>query len=463
VCYVTSTRFHISTGLKHKETARTTTQTVERMDVPQTANDVLQHGVRLMERSMYFAASCVLRMLHNSLPAEEKHKTACLLAQCGIAMRSSELMSYAKESRVERLVQQVGLVQDTAMHKSMQTSLHAARDAPRPEWLSTQSETRTIITCAGGKDLLTQLWANLHSLKNVGCRLPVEVFHADEVCSTHREAFVAAFANHFCIRFVNLAESALCAPPYNMHVSDLRGFQIKLAAMCMTSGRSVLMMDADILWLSNPESLFDRCEDSYDAMVFSDIWHFQNKRHERTSTTTMLYETHALDTNIQEWESGVVYMNRESQWRAVAVLYHMCLNYQHYFRFTFGDKDLYHIALSVCGGRCHPRLPVPCILGVMRPSPTGEGEEFLSHSMLQRTDSGPSHVHMTLHPISDPESKSIPSHMCEADAIRFVTRSINGKNVGTIACDVCDAVATAAASHVYTAAIAALRDLPCLD
>ena len=62
--------------------------------------------------------------------------------------------------------------------------------------------------------------------------------------------------------------------------------------------------------------------------------------------------------------------------------------------------------------------------------------EFTSQSMVQLVENGPSHIHMTLHPISDDNVK-VPTHLCEdSNHIHFVQRRINNKNVGTVACEV---------------------------
>ena len=429
---------------------------------PRTPNGVLQYAIQLMQEGMYFGASCVLRLLHENLPKPERKKTASLLAQCGMALRSSELMSYATESQMEVLQKRTALMQDTTLHEAMKAQLDEARVASPAAWFAADTET-SIAVCAGGKTLMAQLWCNLHSLKHVGCKLPVQVFHAAEVDEDEQATFIRVFEPHFPVSFVDLSKSVLCTEQA-MTPEKLRGFQIKLAALCMTTAQRVLLMDADILWLSDPSRLMDECMCTYDALIFSDIWHFENKKHERTSTTTLLYDIHRLSSGIQEWESGVVYLDRAQLWPTISILHHICIKYDYYFSLAFGDKDLYHIALATCGAKCHPRMPVPRILGCLRDAAEGSSE-FISHSMLQQTIDRPSHVHMTLHPISDPESANIPTHICDAQSIKFVTRTIQQKTVGTIACDCDDAQQLCssdrvAIQNVYTAARAMLLEYP---
>jgi hypothetical protein len=76
--------------------------------------------------------------------------------------------------------------------------------------------------------------------------------------------------------------------------------------------------------------------------------------------------------------------------------------------------------------------------------------------MLQSFDGSPSHIHTTLHPIGD-EGFDIPTQICnDGKKIKFVTRKIDNRTVGTVACDMIDALTIETPNiynHIYVCAI----------
>eukprot|EP00966_Prymnesium_polylepis_P212722 4926800-Prymnesium_polylepis.1 len=96
------------------------------------------------------------------------------------------------------------------------------------------------------------------------------------------------------LEFFNIAESALVLES-RLTASLLRGFQIKLAALVAIPARRVLMMDADLLWVRNPRYIIASCKASgVHADLFRDFWHFVDRRHEKSSSTSFLYSLHEI-------------------------------------------------------------------------------------------------------------------------------------------------------------------------
>ena len=395
----------------------------------ETPNDIMKHCIDLMNANLFFAASCILRLLHNSLSEEDKPKTATLMAQCGLALGSQELMNYAKQSNLSVQMRNViGFVQEISLHKHM---LERCSEECTALSIAPPTHDLCVAICAGGPNLMLQLWVNLHSLKNTGFSVndaTVVIVHADEISDQEIEKFTKEFSKFMSLRFLNIKD---CTEFINMidgGVDTLRGYQIKLAAMCVLNYKNIILCDADILWIENPlKSITRDC----DLFIFSDIWHFKCKRHEKSSTTSFLYKLHNVDSDIQEFESGLVYINKESNTDFVRMLFHLCKNYKYYyFNLTFGDKDLYYMAAKKTGANVKVNSRLPMMLGNVLDG------EFTSQSMVQLVENGPSHIHMTLHPISDDNVK-VPTHLCEdSNHIHFVQRRINNKNVGTVACEV---------------------------
>jgi hypothetical protein len=154
--------------------------------------------------------------------------------------------------------------------------------------------------CAGGDKLLQQLHCNLKSLELFHYQecsnlqhIPIVVAHADEIKQDEMERFRSTFSR-LNLEFFNIAESALVLES-RLTASLLRGFQIKLAALVAIPARRVLMMDADLLWVRNPRYIIASCKASgVHADLFRDFWHFVDRRHEKSSSTSFLYSLHEI-------------------------------------------------------------------------------------------------------------------------------------------------------------------------
>lgn len=440
---------------------------------PTTADGVLQYALHLIDAHLFFAASCCLRVLLATVTDDpSKQKVCALLAQCGIATASPNLMNLVPRTET-RLAHIVDIMQDTdAQLKHVVECNACAIASDPPAWWTDQipvSDDTHIVICAGGEALLTQLWCNLDSLCNTGCTMPVTIAHAAEIGEAERQAFVRKFGCHLELNFLDLSQ---CPTGKAKTATGLRGYQIKLAAIVEFAAPRVLMCDADILWVTNPQHLVASVVNhGSEACIMPDIWHMQTKRHDKSATTSFLYGLFGVNSDVRERESGLVYLDRACNWRCVSVLRHMLLEHEYYFDFGFGDKDLYTIAFHLAKTKVYPSEHPPVLIGTIE-SPDGSATppQFIAHAMMQRlhADTPISHVHTTLHPMSERIETAgvVPTHSCEVDDILFARqRTRAGATVNTISCDVHDARVMdshTAPQHVYRAAHRAIRDLDAL-
>lgn len=431
-----------------------------------TANDYVQFALTLMQSTppQYLAASCIFRFLHQNISESEKPKLAKFLVQCGIALHDASLMNYVSQIPMNDMTQQAQLARfmlNTTLHEQKRDECVAEAER-QPDFRSASCTwDDVILVCAGGDKLLHQLHCNLKSLEifqysHTLQDIPIVVAHADEI----KEAEMAKFRSTFSklkLEFFNVAESALVLES-RLTASSLRGFQIKLAALVAIPACRVLMMDADLLWVKDPRHIITKCKCSgVHAHLFCDFWHFVERRHEKSSSTSFLYSLYGIDYNISEFESGVVFFDREHAYKSIAMLRYMVMNYEYYFSLTFGDKDLFYLALKYQKASVSIS-EIPKMLGCVY----NEGREgrdtnmFYSQSMIQSFDGSASHIHTTLHPVGD-EGFDIPTHICEDGRnIQFVQRRINNKVVGTVACDMMHAVELQIPNvfnHIYVCAL----------
>jgi hypothetical protein len=379
-------------------------------------------------------------------------------------------MNYISEIPPNDITQQAQLARfmlNTALHEQHRDACVSEADH-QPTFSSTSyTWDDVILVCAGGEKLLQQLYCNLKSLElfqykecSHWCTLqeiPIVVAHADEI----NERDVAKFRSTFSklkLEFFNVAGSPLVLES-RLTASSLRGFQIKLAALVAIPARRVLMMDADLLWVKDPRHIITKCKSSgVHAHLFRDFWHFVERRHEKSSSTSFLYSLHGLDYNISEFESGVVFFDREHAYKCIAMLRYMVINYEYYFSLAFGDKDLFYLALRSAQNANVSISEIPEMLGCVYDEHRSGRDTcvFYSQSMIQSFDGVPSHIHTTLHPIGD-EGFDIPTHICnDGKNIQFVHRKIGTKMVGTVACDMIHASKIEVPNiydHIYVCAI----------
>lgn len=438
-----------------------------------TANDYVQFALSLMQSTppQYLAASCIFRFLNQNISENERPKIAKFLVQCGIALHDASLMNYVSQIPLSDITPQAQLARfmlNSTLHEQHRNGCLAEAEHQPDFGSTTCTWDDVILVCAGGEKLLQQLYCNLKSLEvfqykdtywGVLQNIPIVVAHAEEISDMEMTKFRSTFSK-LNLEFFNVAGSALVLES-RLTASSLRGFQIKLAALVAIPARRVLMMDADLLWVKDPRYIITKCKSSgVHAHLFPDFWHFVERRHEKSSSTSFLYSLYGLDYNISEFESGVVFFDREHAYKSIAMLRYMVMNYEYYFSLTFGDKDLFYLALRSAQKANVSISEIPKMLGCVY----NEGREgrdvnvFYSQSMIQSFDGSASHIHTTLHPVGD-EGFDVPTHICEDGRnIQFVQRRINNQMVGTVACDMTNADELKSPNVFHHIYVCALRD-----
>jgi hypothetical protein len=413
---------------------------------PTTANEFLQVGVNFMNSKppQFLAASCVFRYLYQIVSQTDRSTISGYLVRCGIELHDKSLINHVQQislNDTSHYAQLARFMSNTNLHEKMRESCISEAIKQRDFQATDETLDDVILVCAGGEKLMTQLYCNLKSLEVFQYddtqwgslqNIKIVVAHANEVTESEIFKFKSCFKT-LSIEFFNLCESELVTES-NLTADTLKGFQIKLAALVAIRARRVLLMDCDIFWVQDPRHIIANCKRNvFDAHLFCDFWHFVKHRHEKSASTSFLYSLHGIDYNISEFESGVLYFDREKAYTSVAILKHMVINYEYYFSLTFGDKDLYYLALKSQNAKISISDP-PKMLGYL----CQESNVFNSQSMLQSFNSKSSHIHTTLHPIGD-DGFDIPTHICDdAFKIRFVQRTIKNKVVHTVGCDQAD-------------------------
>ena len=390
---------------------------------PRTPSELITYADKLSKNYLYTAAAAVITSLCVDNESIRKNPVVNqLLAVCALGTQNvnmlNQVMPYVT-SPLLRSLSSAALLSAHDMHVSALKNF-----AVQPA--DSQYSGVGIVIPAGGTELLSQAWANVRSLRYTGCRLPVVIAHSNEIDAKAE----ARLAEELDVSLLNVCDTM----PGNW-----RGFQIKLAAVVASCFATVILSDADILWLSNPERLLDRMRCSgAGMMLFSDIWEFYKRQHNRTSITIWLQKINGMTPEGAEVESGVVLVDKTRAGVAQCMRY-MAQNYNYYFSMSFGDKDLYAIVAHHCGVSV-VRPPAPRMLLV----PSNVSDQMLCHSMLHYADNDSySHIHSTLFPtgVANLERVPAPTHTCAGADVHFVrtTEFSDRGEVETVGCksDLC--------------------------
>ena len=225
----------------------------------------------------------------------------------------------------------------TSARASARALAAALAEAPVPELPPRRPGSRGIVTAAGTPRQLLCAWLAVRRLRELGCALPVEVFHA--AGEAVPPDVVRAFPGD--TRFRQLDDPGLA------------GFQIKPFALWHASFDRCLWLDADNLALRDPSFLL---EGTTPAICWPDAF--------RTSDPVFLAAFDPALPSGLEFESGqlVVFADacREALWRAC--LLNGPLRHRAYAH-VFGDKDTWRLAFAGTSPRPSVVSTLPTIVG----------------------------------------------------------------------------------------------------
>lgn len=218
--------------------------------------------------------------------------------------------------------------------------------------INQKNAVRGIVTCAGGSTYLTCFLVQLAMLREVGCKLPVEIWHLPNELQDH-QCRRALTENYGDVRLRNLSTVQ------NQAGWNGQGkFTVKILSIAFSSFEEVLFLDADNNCLKDPTFLFDSAEFlDRGAIFWPDYW--------KLETQAPIF--HAFKG--KPWyyfaqESGQILVNKRKCWKGLwACLQLHTKLYEHFtkmlpFPDNWGDKDTFHTSFLGTGTDFH-MIPFP--------------------------------------------------------------------------------------------------------
>jgi hypothetical protein len=201
------------------------------------------------------------------------------------------------------------------------------------------------VICGGGIKYFTCAWVCINRLRDLGCDLPIELWHlgAREMTPNMRRLI-----EPLGVRCVDaLVASGPPAP------RPIGGYQLKAYALLHCSFEEVLLLDADNVPVVNPQFLFEtRQFKQWGAIFWPDYG--------RLSADQPIWQLTGVEYRAEwEFESGQIVVDKRRCWRPMELALWMNQHSHFWYRHIHGDKDTFHMAWRKLGIK-YAMTTTPC-------------------------------------------------------------------------------------------------------
>ena len=205
---------------------------------------------------------------------------------------------------------------------------------------------RGIVIAAGGCRFFTKAWVCVTRLRQLGCALPIEVWHLGKPEMLPRMARLLRRYGAACVDALEVRK----AHPFRI----LGGWELKCYAIAQCGFEEVLYLDADNVAVENPEHLFDAAlYRKTGALFWPDLGRFEK--------TQKAWDILGLERpDGPEFESGQMLLNKQQCWRALCLALWLNENSDFFYRHLHGDKETLHLAFERLG-QSYTLVPTPAL------------------------------------------------------------------------------------------------------
>lgn len=199
----------------------------------------------------------------------------------------------------------------------------------------TIADRRGIVICAGNIRYFTCAWVCINMLRQLGCTLPIELWHRGPAELDHRMRQLVEPLDVRCIDALTVAREH--------PVRRLNGWGLKAFALVHSSFGQVLFLDADNVPVRDPTYLFDTIAYHESGAIF---WPDFGRTHE---SAPVWHSCGIPEPKTPEFESGQIVVDRRRCWRALRLALWFNEHDDFYYRYVYGDKETFHLAFKKLG------------------------------------------------------------------------------------------------------------------
>lgn len=201
---------------------------------------------------------------------------------------------------------------------------------------------RGIVWVGGGK-YWPGIVAGVRLLRELGCTLPVEVWHRGEC-----EAVEAWQVEGLGVAIVDMDAMSAARGDNRVPRGDVAngGWEGKLYALTHTAFDQVMFLDADAYCVNDPSPLFDLLTPGAPFAFWSDLPGLENNvKWERVWPEG--------DNGVPTVQGGQLLIDRRHAAKLLTACHWMCQHSDYYFAHMFGDQDTWRVGLAAgaCGYR----------------------------------------------------------------------------------------------------------------
>ena len=185
---------------------------------------------------------------------------------------------------------------------------------------------RGIVICGGGLKYFTCAWVCIKRLREIGCQLPIEVWHDSSELTEG------------CITNLRELGNVTCQDFSKFGLNDLKGYMYKPFSILYSDFEEVLSLDADNICVFDPEDLFDlEIYKTNGALFWPDFW--------ETPSDNPIWGIMGIPfIEMKEQESGQILVNKQKSWEALHLCTYLNKEEKFYYELLHGDKDTFRFA-----------------------------------------------------------------------------------------------------------------------
>ena len=241
---------------------------------------------------------------------------------------------------------------------------------------------------------LVGVYVSIQLIREYGCRLPIELWMKSSETNVHSPLMRLILEDvSTIVRFIE--------------DPDITGFNVKPYSLFYSNFDEILLLDADNLPFTNPETLFETEQfRKKGALFFPDFWQPLNTIFNLQSEHLIWELTGLPVVDGFEQESGQLLIDRTRCLPALhALMFMVSVPPKHHTHrslwqrelvkgghglieqmgLLYGDKDMFRFAWMMTGTPFHFVKHLPGIVGLHR---EGDGDEFCGMTMLQHGPNG---------------------------------------------------------------------------
>jgi len=190
-------------------------------------------------------------------------------------------------------------------------------------------EGKGIVICAGGH-YFTSAWISIRLLRELGCRLPIEMWHLGR---KEFNATMEALVRPLGVECVDASRVRRQHP-----IRYLDGWELKSYAIVHSRFREVMLLDADNVATRNPEFLFEEPEYRRTGAVFwPDL--------DPLGSHQLIWVICGVRGRDEPaFESGQIVVDKLRCWRPLRLALWYNAHSSFFYYYIHGDKDTFHLA-----------------------------------------------------------------------------------------------------------------------